>query len=398
MNKIIETYKKKYGNMPIRNKLIVMTVSLILIPTVILTLIFYSVASRYIKRNTQASIMDTMWQAAENIDGKIRGIEDILFDISTDTEFQRYIKILDNPELSEYDFLVKSDKLKSIVTHKISKCNDIKAVYLTTNSGKEIQVKNVLEHYPNDIPMQDVINQKGGNVWETVLKEYDVIPVYKELVDLKTMSDMGCITLYFEKNYLFQVFQNIQVAESQDIYLLNANGESVDQIFPEELKKHVVFNEINKEMGEVSVQYKKNKRELVFCKLQTLPWTLVGIIDNEWQYRQFWNISVATLVLFLTISALLVLICIKVSKSISRPLDDLTEYMTAFSKGDFHIEAPVKYTDEIGILRKEFNAMVENTNHLIEKLFMEEKLKQEAQIKALQMQINPHFFIIHWIR
>ena len=48
-------------------------------------------------------------------------------------------------------------------------------------------------------------------------------------------------------------------------------------------------------------------------------------------------------------------------------------------------------TDEVGILHTRFDQMVEEVNQLIRTNYLNEILKKEAQLKALENQMNPHF-------
>ena len=41
--------------------------------------------------------------------------------------------------------------------------------------------------------------------------------------------------------------------------------------------------------------------------------------------------------------------------------------------------------------------MVDEINHLIQESYKDKLLLKETQLKALQAQINPHFYIIRWI-
>ena len=45
----------------------------------------------------------------------------------------------------------------------------------------------------------------------------------------------------------------------------------------------------------------------------------------------------------------------------------------------------------MGQLSQHFNMMVYNINDLIDRVYNETMLRQEAELKSLRMQINPHF-------
>ena len=62
---------------------------------------------------------------------------------------------------------------------------------------------------------------------------------------------------------------------------------------------------------------------------------------------------------------------------------------SGFSFQEAHVEPDAQ--DEIGILIQEFNEMVSRVNELVQAVEAKQILLKEAEIKALQQQINPHF-------
>lgn len=81
--------------------------------------------------------------------------------------------------------------------------------------------------------------------------------------------------------------------------------------------------------------------------------------------------------------------------SITRHFDNLLLKMQNFADGQQE-KLSIDYdyrgrTDELGILHTRFDQMVEEVNRLIRTGYLNEILKKEAQLKALENQINPHF-------
>ncbi len=60
-------------------------------------------------------------------------------------------------------------------------------------------------------------------------------------------------------------------------------------------------------------------------------------------------------------------------------------------EGDFGIRVNYTSEDEIGILADNFNYMSEKIEHLLSRMVEENAKKKDAEYKALQAQINPHF-------
>ena len=78
-------------------------------------------------------------------------------------------------------------------------------------------------------------------------------------------------------------------------------------------------------------------------------------------------------------------------KYISKPLIVLNQSMEQFSKGDYSSRAHFLYNDEIGQLGSTFNNMVQKNEHLIKTAYISKIHQREAELNALQAQINPHF-------
>ena len=91
---------------------------------------------------------------------------------------------------------------------------------------------------------------------------------------------------------------------------------------------------------------------------------------------------------------LALILSILVSKSISNPLHTLIASMNQAKSGKFPTLIHDYNQDELGVVTGHFNKMVHDLKLLVRELKNNEKLKREAELNALQSQINPHFYII----
>ena len=93
--------------------------------------------------------------------------------------------------------------------------------------------------------------------------------------------------------------------------------------------------------------------------------------------------------------SLLILAAVKItdaiSKTVTNPIKRLIELMDDAEKNTFDVQMHVRYRDELAALGHKFNSMMAFTRCLIEKNNQEQENLREAELKALQMQINPHF-------
>ena len=80
-----------------------------------------------------------------------------------------------------------------------------------------------------------------------------------------------------------------------------------------------------------------------------------------------------------------------ISGSFSRRILRISRGMNRFKSGDFTGEITDKNSDEIGYLASTFNEMTSRIGNLIRDNYQANIDRKEAQLKALQAQINPHF-------
>ncbi len=93
---------------------------------------------------------------------------------------------------------------------------------------------------------------------------------------------------------------------------------------------------------------------------------------------------------FLAISIAL-LISIAITFALTKPLRAMMRLMKQVQDGNLNVHFQVKRKDEIGQLGNQFNRMILRINQLIQDIYEMQEQKKEAELNALQNQINPHF-------
>jgi two-component system sensor histidine kinase YesM len=143
----------------------------------------------------------------------------------------------------------------------------------------------------------------------------------------------------------------------------------------------------------------KHKGQVVVEEAPALEWTLVSLIDQQEVSRALReprnNIILQTALSLLVASALILWI----SRSFYDRLNSLSAHVNTLVQEGFNRQYTGRQgNDEIGTLIKAFNQMVVKIRSLIHDVY-EAKLEQsrielekkEAELNALQSQINPHF-------
>lgn len=79
------------------------------------------------------------------------------------------------------------------------------------------------------------------------------------------------------------------------------------------------------------------------------------------------------------------------SVTITHPLRKLRSLMYLVENGNMEVSFRSRYRDEVGQLGISFNKMVQRIKQLIDEVYTKQLMVQEAEIKAIQAQFNPHF-------
>lgn len=93
------------------------------------------------------------------------------------------------------------------------------------------------------------------------------------------------------------------------------------------------------------------------------------------------------LVLFTLIT---IVVCIYLSRSITKPISNLNETMQKASS-NLQIVADQSDIEEINSLSYSFNQLIQKIDNLLKQIKEDAKLQRQSEIKVLQAQINPHF-------
>jgi two-component system sensor histidine kinase YesM len=162
--------------------------------------------------------------------------------------------------------------------------------------------------------------------------------------------------------------------------------------FENDTKFHLQVRDLN---GEILVQtspdYIPGDNDIVWSKqLDTEKW----VVEARAPYQQF-NESSGIIFKYTVLVAILALVlgiamASFFSFQFTKPIKKMTQSMRRFGQGELSIQTPVNTSDEIGYLGETFNQMTGQIKDLIHEISLTEKLKSEAELKALHYQINPH--------
>ena len=173
----------------------------------------------------------------------------------------------------------------------------------------------------------------------------------------------------------------------------------IPELFEEMLQKRKSIEQIQLDRQNILLAYEQiPDTEMFACYIASLD----TLLAHSYHIR-----NLCVLVLIGTVIACFIL-SYYVTFSISDPLKKLNRVMKKTGSGKWTVRYENSGHDEITALGDRFNEMAENTNQLIDQVYLSEIHRQKlqlswknAQLDAMLMQINPHFLyntldIIRW--
>lgn len=198
--------------------------------------------------------------------------------------------------------------------------------------------------------------------------------------------------VYLDINYehVFDSLSNL-FENNFGLIILDENNQPVYsfQSFPENTSHVLSTEELLEKMNDGSL-----KQDYVYkmSSLSSYNWKAYLYRPLDAIYASTYQITVTVfIVIFLCILILFVLIYF-LSRVTVRPLEKLEKNMEQIERGDLTVNITNSATDEIGNLIRQFGNMVHKLQDMINEVYKSKIAQQEYEMKALQAQINPHFF------
>jgi len=220
------------------------------------------------------------------------------------------------------------------------------------------------------------------------------IVIAHQVYDFYENVPVALITMKIRPYEIQDILENIKTTEDESVMLFNDEGELIEADYSKSDSKIKNFD-----FADITKRFRAGKEQEFYYK------------DNFWFYRSvnrgklvilfavpgfvITNAMRQMLMAGLIIAGIAVIISIAgsvlYSGIFSKPIIALAEKMQTAMINSYSEEIPADRKDEIGVLQNSFNLMMERNQRLIKQEYQSKIEKREAQVRALQAQINPHF-------
>ena len=189
------------------------------------------------------------------------------------------------------------------------------------------------------------------------------------------------------------IMMDIKKSEFLNSLQINKNKDAISVILLDGNKKIMMnCSTLSDEKALSLIQNKlPNNYEAKAITLSYSNCSIVSIINKSVLFHELYKTFAFEIFIVVISIVLLLSSIIGISNSISGQLHDFITKLTKTNKIDSNAYVQVNSQDEFRTLADVYNDMLSRLNHLIETVYLQELLSKNAELKALQAQIDPHF-------
>lgn len=237
---------------------------------------------------------------------------------------------------------------------------------------------------------------EGATLWVTDYSQEYGLFLVKELRETKFLSlrSLGTLIINIDPDKLIsQTTAFVSGYETLSV-LLASQGRL---IYPSEKMTGAEIADLKSSLNEDYGIFTLNGKSVfaVHGRIPSFGWDYICIVSYE-SIAHTVSVTLKLCILVMAISiSFTIFSSSRILTALTRHFDWLIYKMNRFGDGNYApVESRYNYKDrkdEIGQLHKNFDSMAEKVDTLIKENYINELLKKEAQLKALESQMDPHF-------
>ncbi|SDO32714.1 cache domain-containing sensor histidine kinase [Halobacillus aidingensis] len=392
--------KPFYSNFRIKNKIFSVSLLLLMIFGILGLITFQYFTSLYEKRIYEESA-DMLQLSSSIVDKELNLIEELSFQVSTDTFVQNYLKKINENRFSFESYDTKTRLLERLL-HYASTRKYIASMQIIDLHGEKHTTGFDTSLENDEGKIKRVLSEtNGSNVW-TKIEGKNGISAARTIRSKENLSLNNIGTLIISIDMDTFVEETLNFSPDNKEMVITSNHEIFYQSDTSnwEMKDFAVEGNGS---GYMTTPIDGKEYLLTYAHSGFSQLTYHHLLPYGDVKKQTTAIKIIMIICFVLMLSLTILLSQRAAKNISKPLEALSSQMKRVEEGDFSESLKNKYhNDEVGELHDNFQLMLNRINELIKENYTKQLMIQETEYKALQAQINPHFLYntldsINWL-
>lgn len=392
-------YKKRIS---IRRRLVYIFISTIVIPLIIFGFLLFKSQNKMIEEKTIDSVNREITQISDLMSNDFLNAKSITNLFYLDQELNNLLKsynIGKIKDLEEYNI----DKLMSRYNAGLNRINFQSIVI--TNDGKiygNAMFKDDKKrlHLDSAIWYENLEKNPSNIYWiqDDTLDSlftapgYPYVYIVRKLHDRSSWNPIGTLVLGISENEIRKMYSGY-VSETSSVFIIDEDNNIISSVDNLNLAIEPAITKDYLHQHSGSFKHNIGGQNLLvnYYTINATRWKVFSFSDLNFLLSAFDSINnrfISLIILYLIVAILIALISLR---KFTQSINLLYHNMEKVKGGDLNVNVSVISNDEIGDLSQQFNLMIKNIKQLMNTLVNEQKAKREAELLALQTQINPHF-------
>ncbi|WP_374121428.1 sensor histidine kinase [Paenibacillus sp. LHD-117] len=237
-------------------------------------------------------------------------------------------------------------------------------------------------------------------------KDYYLFHIAKKMIDFKEFNkEIGVVVISLDENVIFKASNQLGEINNEKNsnginFLFDKDGYIVS--FP---KKEFLGKNINDFASSVNDSDNDNIKNLLneallFTEKPVLinsfldektNWSIINVVDKKYLFNDIYLLQRITVIFGAVAILFSIIFIIYISGSFAKSIGKILAAMKTVQEGELSIQVELEEQDEISIIALRFNKMMNRISLLLEEVKNVTFKQKEAEIRALEAQINPHF-------
>lgn len=384
-----------FRNKKLRNSLffkLFLSVCIIILPLIIIHIVSNYYSLKVIRNQVVQSNKNMLNLHMNQIDSNLHGVRNFLFQLSQDDDLTFYQS---DENIDENSYLKAKLRLHNTISNHSNFYTTIDSIFIYSIPNDDMIYTGFGSNYLEKLGVIEEINNKlkfdsdnlvnnHWNLWQADDKYY---------LFYITKNEDYYIGAWMNMEKLVTPFKFIDLGESgRTIVSTSDHLPITEKEFIEE--NGILLNESEKVNEEYSISGDKEQYIVIKEGSSVADFKLNALIPERTMLENLPLLQrISWVITFIAIAFILILIFL-MSKNFLSPILKIVGAMRKLEKGDLEVRLPRKgNSTEIEVMNDSFNRMVSEIEELKINDYERKINLQNAELKHLQLQINPHFFL-----
>lgn len=389
--------------MSLRSRTILTFLLLTITPLLLLSVFAFYQFSKTLERTAIENSEKVASLVSQNFDHFVKDLSRLSLYPVYDQSVLAILKKHDTPAL-QMNYSQQQEKMSLFLSGLVFQRDELTGAHIFGNDGRVYSHLHSSEVYSliqleSEGWYEDVRAQHGSWVLlpphdvsyyrNPTIEEEEVISVARLLREPITNRELGVIKFDIAPTYFASLISLLDEQGESGILLLNKEDGQLVYGSNWYLEEDIISDLSPANRGWVELHgssFLALANESMFSKTMILSFIPEEDIFHE--SNELRRVSIYLLLISIVMAIILAFIS---SNSVITPIRRLKESMENVEKGNLEEKVTIGRKDEIGKLEEVFNDMVDEIQYLIKEVYLKEINQKEAEYRALQSQINPHF-------